>query len=193
MMGGLSCGVTQDSPLIAFSGDFFMASLAGELLSIMQEEKKGYDALYELSQKKRGAIVNRDLDLLTKITDQENDIASDLKNLQNKRIENLKNMSVVLGHDDTILTVTQVTDLLGSQPDEQKALETAKDELVRSAKREHDLNEQVQVLLNHAIELTQFDMTLIEEMKKAPQTANYNKNAYNTGDVLPSGGFDLKQ
>lgn len=170
-----------------------MASLAGELLGIMQEEKKGYDALYELSQRKRKAIVNRDLDLLTQITDQENDIASDLKNLQNRRIENLKNMSVVLGHDGTILTVTQVIELLGDQPDEQKALDAAKDELVRSAQREHDLNEQVQVLLNHAIELTQFDMTLLEEMKKAPQTANYNKNAYNTGDVLPSGGFDLKQ
>ena len=28
---------------------------------------------------------------------------------------------------------------------------------------------------------------------QAPETANYDKNAYNTGDILPSGGFDAKQ
>ncbi|MDD6428865.1 MAG: flagellar protein FlgN [Lachnospiraceae bacterium] len=170
-----------------------MASLAGELLLIMQQEKKGYEALYDLAQKKRKAIGGRDLELLTQITDQENDIASDLKNLQNKRIENLKDMSVVLGHDDTVLTVTQVISLLSGQPDEQRALEKAKDDLVRAAKREHDINEQIQILLSHAMELTEFDMNLLEEIRKAPQTANYNRKAYNTGDVLPNGGFDLKQ
>lgn len=170
-----------------------MASLAEELYSVMKEEKKGYDELYELSQKKRKAIVGRDLKGLQEINTQEETITSRLKNLQNKRVQNLTDMSVVMGHDGEILTVTQVIDLLDGQPEEQKALSDAKRELVNSATRMHQLNEQIQVLLNQALEMTEFDLNLFESLKKAPETANYNRHAYNTGDVLPSGGFDLKQ
>lgn len=170
-----------------------MASLAEELYSVMCEEKKGYDELYDLSQKKRKAIVRRKLQELQDINTQEETITSRLKNLENRRIKNLTDMSVVMGHDDEILTVTQVIDLLDNQPEEQKHLKDAKRELVNSATRMHQLNEQIQVLLNQALEMTEFDLNLFENMKKAPETANYDKHAYNTGDVLPSGGFDLKQ
>ena len=170
-----------------------MASLAEELYSVMSEEKKGYDELYNLSQKKRKAIVKRNLQELQDINTQEETITSRLKNLENRRIKNLTDMSVVMGHDDEILTVTQVIDLLDNQPKEQKHLKDAKRELVNSATRMHQLNEQIQVLLNQALEMTEFDLNLFENMKKAPETANYDKHAYNTGDVLPSGGFDLKQ
>ena len=170
-----------------------MASLAEELYSVMCEEKKGYDELYDLSQKKRKAIVKRNLQELQDINTQEETITSRLKNLENRRIKNLTDMSVVMGHDDEILTVTQVIDLLDNQPEEQKHLKDAKRELVKSATRMHQLNEQIQVLLNQALEMTEFDLNLFENMKKAPETANYDKHAYNTGDVLPSGGFDLKQ
>ncbi|MBQ1916773.1 MAG: flagellar protein FlgN [Lachnospiraceae bacterium] len=170
-----------------------MASLAEELYSVMCEEKKGYDELYDLSQKKRKAIVKRNLQELQDINTQEETITSRLKNLENRRIKNLTDMSVVMGHDDEILTVTQVIDLLDNQPEEQKHLKDAKRELVNSATRMHQLNEQIQVLLNQALEMTEFDLNLFENMKKAPETANYDKHAYNTGDVLPSGGFDLKQ
>ncbi|MDD6550225.1 MAG: flagellar protein FlgN [Lachnospiraceae bacterium] len=170
-----------------------MASLAEELYSVMCEEKKGYDELYELSQKKRRAIVTRDLNGLQDINTQEETITSRLKNLENRRIKNLTDMSVVMGHDDETLTVTQVIDLLDNQPKEQKMLSDAKRELVNSATRMHQLNDQIQVLLNQALEMTEFDLNLFENMKKAPETANYDKHAYNTGDVLPSGGFDLKQ
>ena len=170
-----------------------MASLAEELYSVMCEEKKGYDELYDLSQKKRKAIVKRNLQELQDINTQEETITSRLKNLENRRIKNLTDMSVVMGHDDEILTVTQVIDLLDNQPEEQKHLKDVKRELVNSATRMHQLNEQIQVLLNQALEMTEFDLNLFENMKKAPETANYDKHAYNTGDVLPSGGFDLKQ
>ncbi len=170
-----------------------MASLAEELYSVMCKEKEGYDELYDLSQKKRKAIVKRNLQELQDINTQEETITSRLKNLENRRIKNLTDMSVVMGHDDEILTVTQVIDLLDNQPEEQKHLKDAKRELVNSATRMHQLNEQIQVLLNQALEMTEFDLNLFENMKKAPETANYDKHAYNTGDVLPSGGFDLKQ
>ncbi len=30
-------------------------------------------------------------------------------------------------------------------------------------------------------------------MRQAPETANYDKNAYNTGELLGGSGFDAKQ
>ena len=181
-----------DLPLVCVKGEM-MASLAEELYNVMQEETKNYDELYALSQKKRKAIVKRDLKGLQEINTAEETITSRLKNLENKRVKNLGDMSVVMGHDNEILTVTQVIAMLDSQPKEQKMLQDAKRDLVNAATRMHQLNEQIQVLLSQAIEMTEFDLNLFENLKKAPETGNYNKNAYNTGDVLPSGGFDLKQ
>ena len=48
-------------------------------------------------------------------------------------------------------------------------------------------------LLKQALEMVEFDLTLLKSMRQAPETANYDKNAYNTGDILGSSGFDAKQ
>jgi hypothetical protein len=56
-----------------------------------------------------------------------------------------------------------------------------------------EINQQNEVLLKQAMELTEFDLTLFRSMRQAPETANYDKNAYNTGSLLGGGGFDAKQ
>ena len=170
-----------------------MASLVEDLLNILSQEKDGYDRLYSLSEKKRDAIVHQKLPKLEELVTKEQNVSSDLKNLENKRVAALKGMSAVLGHDDELLTVTQIIDLLANQPKEQEALRTARDELVRSANRMQLLNEQNAILLQQAMEMVEFDLTLFKSLKGGPETANYNRGAYNTGDILPSSGFDAKQ
>lgn len=170
-----------------------MASLVEELLDVMGKETEGYEKLYALSEEKRQGIVHRDLEAMERVISKENDITSDLKNLENKRIQILKDMSVVLGKDEETLTVTQVILLLSKQPKEQKTLTEARDNLVKAATNMQFLNEQNQILLSQAMEMVEFDLTLFKSMRQAPETANYDKNAYNTGDILPSGGFDAKQ
>ena len=170
-----------------------MASLVEELLDVMGKETEGYEKLYALSEEKRQGIVHRNLEALESVVSKENDITSDLKNLENKRVQILKDMSVVLGKDEETLTVTQVILLLSKQPKEQKTLTEARDKLVKAATNMQFLNEQNQILLSQAMEMVEFDLTLFKSMRQAPETANYDKNAYNTGDILPSGGFDAKQ
>ncbi len=170
-----------------------MASLVDDLLDVMAEETKGYEKLYDLAQKKRQGIVNRDLEAMETATSGENDVTTDLKNLENRRVKILKDMSVVLGKDDETLTVTQVILLLSKQPKEQQALTDARDKLVKAASNMQFMNTQNQILLNQAMEMVEFDLTLFKSMRQAPETANYDKNAYSTGDILPSGGFDAKQ
>ncbi len=170
-----------------------MASLVDDLLGVMAKETEGYEKLYDLAQEKRQGIVNRDLETMESVTSKETDVTSELKNLENKRVKILKDMSVVLGKDDETLTVTQVILLLSKQPQEQKALTDARDNLVKAASNMQFMNTQNQILLNQAMEMVEFDLTLFKSMRQAPETANYDKNAYSTGDILPSGGFDAKQ
>ena len=170
-----------------------MASLVEELLGVLDEETSKYEELYELSSKKRESIVHRDLEGLEKTAGVENDLMGDLKNLEKKRIRILKDMSVVLGRDNETLTVTEIILKLEKQPKEQEALTGARDRLIKAATNMQFMNEQNQILLNQAMEMVEFDLTLFKSMRQAPETANYDKNAYNTGDILPSGGFDAKQ
>ena len=170
-----------------------MASLVEELLSVLETEKTTYDQLYELAEAEREAIINRKLDTLEATVAKEQELGSELKNLENTRVKSLKSMAIVLGKDGQEPTVSQIIELLGSQPEEQKKLREAKDALVESATKMQFMNQQNQVLLNQAMELVDFDLTLFRSLRQAPETANYNRSAYSTGDILPSGGFDAKQ
>lgn len=170
-----------------------MASLSEELKSTMEEEKKGYDDLYSLGQKKRQAVIDRDLDTLNAVTDEEQEMSDHLKSLEQKRTRILKDMSSVLGHDDKILSVTEIIDSLKGQDDEKQALTEARDELIKSATNMQFLNQENKVLLEQAIEMVDFDLTLYKSMRQAPETANYGRDAENTGDILGRSGFDFKQ
>ena len=68
-----------------------------------------------------------------------------------------------------------------------------KERLLQTGKEMAAINEQNEILLNQALEMVEFDLTLLKSMRQAPETANYNKNACNTGDLLGSSGFDAKQ
>ena len=82
---------------------------------------------------------------------------------------------------------------LANQPVEQQKLTEAKNELVKVADEVQVLNFQTQNLLKQAIEMVEFDITLLKSVKQAPQTSNYGRNAETTGDLLGNRGFDAKQ
>ncbi len=170
-----------------------MASLMEELLTVLKDEKACYDTLLELSEPKRASIVKSQIENLTRVTMEEETLASRLKNLEKKRLQVLRDMAVVLGKDGQELSVTNMIDLLSGQPDNQRALTEARDALVQSASKMRFMNEQNMILLNQAREMVEMDLTLLKSMKQAPETANYNRYAANTGDLLGSGGFDAKQ
>lgn len=68
-----------------------------------------------------------------------------------------------------------------------------RDRLLEVGTKMQTLNHQNEDLLKQAMEMVEFDLTLLKSMRQAPETANYNKNAYNTGDLLGGSGFDAKQ
>lgn len=164
-----------------------------ELLGVLRQEKQGYINLTELSEEKRVSIIQGNVDKLDSISSKEQEVTSDLKNLENKRVNILKDMAVVLGKDDEDITISKMIDMLERQPGEQAKLVQAKDELVACASEMQIANQQNEILLRHAMEMVEFDLTLLKSLKQAPETANYDKNAYNTGEILGNSGFDTKQ
>lgn len=164
-----------------------------ELLEVLGEEEKQYQELIELADVKSQAIIKADIDKLSEVTTQEQNAASTLLNLSNKRARVLDDMATVLGKDPAKMTINKMIGYLENQPEEQKKLSERRDRLLEVGTQMQRLNQQNETLLKQALEMVEFDLTLLRSMRQAPETANYNKNAYNTGDLLGSSGFDAKQ
>ena len=170
-----------------------MATLMENLLTVLEQENTEYQRLETLSQKKRQIIIDADISGLEDITGREQEIASTIRNLENKRQEVINDMAIVLSKDPKDLTITNMIAFLSKQPQEQQKLKDIKQKLRDTLNQMARLNEQNESLLQHAIEMTEFDLTLFKSMRQAPVTANYDKHAYNTGDLLGSSGFDFQQ
>ena len=164
-----------------------------ELLDVLGEEEKQYQNLVELNDTKREAVIQADLKELGTVTAKEQEIASVLANLANKRGGILNDMATVLGKEPKDMTINKMIGYLENQPEEQRMLTECRDRLLAAGNRMRAMNEQNQVLLNQAMEMVEFDLTLLRSMRPAPETANYDKNAYNTGELLGGSGFDAKQ
>lgn len=170
-----------------------MASLMDDLVQVLESENEQYQKLAGLSKEKKQVIIKADVPSLEKIVDLEQDVASTIQNLDNRRKKVMHDMSVVLNKPEEDFTVNTVIEMLGSQPEEQKRLENVKNQLKSTLDEVRKINEQNQILLRQALDMVEFDLTLFRSMRTAPETANYDKNAYNTGDILGSSGFDAKQ
>ncbi len=170
-----------------------MASLMEDLLDVLGKEEAEYQKLVEIAEQKRDAVIKGDIGQLGEVTIKEQDAASELLNLSHKRTQVLTDMAVVLGKDPKELTITKMIGYLEKQPTEQEKLTKQRDRLLEVGSQMRILNQQNESLLKQALEMVEFDLTLLKSMRQAPETANYDKNAYNTGDILGSSGFDAKQ
>jgi len=164
-----------------------------ELLEVLEKEEAEYCRLVETSIKKREIIIKADIEALEEITGKEQEISGKIKNIENKRISVMQDMAVVLNKKPEELTVDTMIEILQKQPKEQEQLVALRAQLKDTLTKMKNINEQNQTLVLQALEMVEFDMALVKSMKQAPETANYNKQAYNTGELLGRGGFDAKQ
>lgn len=170
-----------------------MASLMEDLLDVLEKEEKQYQDLIELGLEKKQAVIKADIQTLEQITAKEGDVASVLQNFAKRRTRVLNDMATVLGKEPGEITITKMIGYLQGQPKEQQKLMEIKEKLLTTGEQMKSINQQNEVLLKQALEMVEFDLTLLKSMRQAPETANYNRNAYNTGDLLGGGGFDAKQ
>ena len=172
-----------------------MASLMENLIEVLTKESDAYKGLLDVSRRKTAVIVKGDLEALTQLTDEEQDKASVIANLDKKRAEVTADIANVLNMDVNTLKLSKLVDILSTRPEEQKALAKAIDDLKADAGALAQVNSQNSELLKNSIEMVEFELNLLQSMKKAPETANYTRGAYSTGSTMGvvQGGFDAKQ
>jgi hypothetical protein len=160
----------------------------------LDKENTEYEKLVELSKEKTPVIVAGDITMLQVIVDKEQPIVDVISKLEHERDEVLKDIAIVLNKDVTTLKLKNIIELLKGQPQEQHRLALIHDKLSATIKTMAAINENNKMLLEHSLEMVKFEIDLYQSTKKAPETANYGKDAYSTGDVLiNTNGFDAKQ
>jgi flagellar biosynthesis/type III secretory pathway chaperone len=127
--------------------------------------------------------------------DEEQELVSRIANLEKKREEVNADIANVLNKDVKTLKLKDLIAMLADRPQERKPLEEVHDRLRETVRGLKRVNEQNMELLKNAMDMVEFDMNLLQAMKAAPETANYNRGAYNAGDTMgiANSGFDAKQ
>lgn len=172
-----------------------MASLMEDLLDTLEKENAEYEKLLALSMRKTPVIVSADLEQLQQITDEEQEVVSSINRLDKVRNDCMKQIAGVINKDVNELTLGMVVDIFKKKPAEHKKLADVYDRLKNNVYQMKRVNEQNRELIKSSLELVQFDLNVLQAMKAAPETANYTKNAYNSGDIIGTGAgsFDAKQ
>ena len=172
-----------------------MASLMENLIEVLDLESAEYEDLLGLSTRKTSVIVAGNTEELAKITDEEQNVVSKINRLEKKRQEVFTDIAIVINKDVNTLMLADLVEMLDARPQEQQKLARVHDRLRSAVHEVKRVNMQNKVLIENALEMVEFDMNMLQAMKAAPETANYNRGAFNTGTLMgvDAGGFDAKQ
>ena len=172
-----------------------MASLIENIVSVLKQEDSEYVKLIALSNEKTGTIIKGDLEALDSITAREQEVVAVIQKLEKTRMQTMKDIEEVTNHKGEELKLPDLIEMMKSRPAEKAALEDIHGKLKVTMEEMRKINDRNRELLENALEMVQFDMNLLQSLKTAPETADYNSSAYSTGTIMGSGTkrFDTKQ
>lgn len=170
-----------------------MASLMDDLTQVLENETVEYKKLVELSEGLKEALIESDVPSVERLTAAQEEVSNGIQSLETQRARVMNDIAVVLNKKPEELKVSMLEESLAGQPALQERLAAVRTELKQTMDELKRVNQTNQVLLRQSMELLEFDLNLFRSMRQAPETANYNKSAVNTGDLLGSRGFDAKQ
>ena len=170
-----------------------MASLMDDLTQVLENETVEYKKLVELSESLREALIASDVPAVERLTADQEEVSNGIQSLESRRTRIMNDIAVVLNKKPEELKVSMLEQSLAGQPALQERLAAVRTELKQTMDELKRINHTNQALVRQSMELLEFDLNLFRSMRQAPETANYNKSAVNTGDLLGSRGFDAKQ
>ena len=172
-----------------------MASLIDNIVTILNRENEEYTVLVGLSREKTPIIIKGDLEALNAVTEKEQIVVNRIQKLERDRISTMKDIAEVTNRNQEELKLADLIEMMNNRPAEQKKLREVHDRLKMTMKNMVTVNDQNRVLLKNSLDMVQFEMNLLQSMRQAPETADYNKDAYSTGTIMGSGTkrFDAKQ
>lgn len=171
-----------------------MASLMNELVDVLNAEREYYQRLIKIAEEKTPIIIEGNINELQKITEKEQPIVENLRKLEKQRMQLMDDAAEVLGREPGSLKLADLVNMFTNQPEEQKKLAAVYDRLMFILKDMDIINKRNQMLLEQAMEMVEFDIQLYQNLKRAPENANYGKDAYSVADKRSgSANFDAKQ
>jgi flagellar biosynthesis/type III secretory pathway chaperone len=176
-----------------------MASLIENLITELNEEYAVYQELLKVSMEKTPAIVANDLDRLTEVTDREQLLVDTMTGMENARRQTMKDIASVLNKRNADLKVRDIVEYLDGQPQFRDPLAEINEKLSSVAKQLRDVNIHNQNLITEALSMIEYNINLLQNMNRAPETAEYSREmfrgkgaAYGASES-PAGKFDAKQ
>lgn len=160
-----------------------MASLIEELIDVLEQECKIYEDLYSVSDVKTQVIVRGDIGKLQEITESEQNVVDEVLILEKRRQTIIDNIAVVLNQRSKAMTIADIVRLMEGQPQFQKPLSELHQRLRSVVMKLQQVNVQNRELLENALEMTEFNINVLQTAGQAPETANYDKTSY-SGETL---------
>lgn len=169
-----------------------MASLIEELIRVLSDEEKIYSEIIPIAEKKTRTIVNNDLQSLTGITEEEQELVGKISKLEKKRQEVIRNIGIVMNKKESELNFITIIDLLKGQETEQEELRNLHDKLKRTIETLDLVNERNQMLIKQSLEMIDFDINLIQSLRSSPGLGQYNTASEVEVQGMSKGIFDAK-
>ena len=176
-----------------------MASLIENLITQLNEEYAVYEQLLLVSMDKTSAIVSNNLDRLKETTDKEQLLVDTITGLSKARQDTMKNIANVLNKKGTELKIIDVVEFLEGQPEFRDPLLAINEKLAKLGRKLKDVNSHNQTLIQESLSMIEFNINLLQNLNRAPETAEYSKDMFKgagnyAGNTVPTRGkFDTKQ
>ena len=137
-----------------------MAGLINELLTVLNEQAENYENLLALSREKHQVLVHNDVKSLQKITNVENIIIGNNQRLEKKRTKTIRDISTVLGKNESDMTLSLLADLI-KQQDEHPELVKVSQRLRSAVEELKEVNDSNKTLLAFSLDYVDFTMNLV--------------------------------
>lgn len=176
-----------------------MASLIENLITQLNEEYEVYRQLLDISLEKTPAIVANDLERLKAVTDKEQLLVDVITGHENKRRQIMSDIASVLNKRVSELKVTDIVEFLEGQPEFRDPLAEINEKLAAIGRKLRDVNAHNQNLINESLSMIEYNINLLQNLNRAPETAEYSKEmfrgnaGYAGGMDMPAGKFDTRQ
>ncbi len=175
-----------------------MASLIENLIIGLNEEYAVYEKLLEVSMEKTSSIISNNLDRLKATTDKEQALVDTITSYESKRNSTMANIASVLNKKASDLKISDIVNFLEGQPEFRDPLMEINEKLAKIAKKLREVNDHNQNLIQESLAMIEYNINLLQNLNRAPETAEYSKDmfrgqgGYVAGMDMP-GKFDTKQ
>ena len=166
------------------------ASIIENLITELNDEYALYEQLLQVSMEKTGAIVSNNLDRLSETTEKEQRLADALASVEHRRRETMTNVANILGKRPDDVKVMDVVTFLEGQPEFHDPLLSINEKLAKLARKVREVNGHNQNLIQDALEMIEYNINLMQNLNRAPETAEYSKEMFK-GNAAYAGGADV--